>query len=118
MDAQHRDFLEKVARAARLVDSGETAAVAPAIAAAVGSLKAHFAAEEALFSDTSYTHAAEHEIEHRVLLHLAAHINKTAIRLADPVVLKLALRHLAQAAVEHFVQLDLDYRPFLAGSDT
>lgn len=114
IDAQHKEFLEKIARVSKLIEDGEAQEIKDAATAMVALLKVHFDTEERIFEATPYPQAAEHAVEHRVLLHIATHARKMIIGSNESKYLRLSLRFLAQSMVEHLMTTDKGYRPYLS----
>jgi hypothetical protein len=48
-----------------------------------------------------------------VLRHLARHIRLSANLVPDPDLFRLSLRHFLQALIEHIIEIDQGYRPYL-----
>ncbi len=116
IDDEHQDFLVTVGHVAQLIQRGEPAAeLREATIVMVAKLKIHFCTEERIFSATTYPEAAAHCSEHKVLLHMADHIREMVCDSEDPVYICLSLRYLAQSVVEHLVETDMGYKPYLCG---
>lgn len=114
IDGEHRDFLAMVGRVAHLIERGDSAQeLKEATVAMMATMKIHFRTEERIFAATAYPEATAHRSEHRVLLHMADHVRQMVYESEDPVYIRLSLRYLAQSMVEHLVDTDMGYKPYL-----
>ena len=109
LDHEHQILFEQIALVGNLADSAAT----PALDRLLETLDQHCQGEERFFSATDYPYATAHRIEHRVLRHLARHICLSAGLAAEPAVFRLSLRHFLQAMIEHIIEIDQGYRPYL-----
>ncbi len=115
IDGEHRAFLEQVGRVVVLLDQGDASRIRAALAEVVENLKAHFESEERIFGATAYPAAAPHVMEHRVLYHMAYSLVESAGGSDELDYLRLSVRYLAQLMVEHLVETDMGYKPYLGG---
>jgi hemerythrin-like metal-binding protein len=113
IDREHEEIFDQIVTVAGFVDSGDNASVLSAIDRLLLLLERHFQDEERFFAVTSYPHAPAHKIEHRVLRHMARHIRGAVELSRDGSFVGLSLRHFVQAMVEHIIEIDLGYRPYL-----
>jgi len=113
LDHEHQILFEQIALIGTLTDSTPTPAVAAGLDRLLETLDQHCQGEERFFSATDYPHATAHRIEHRVLRHLARHIRLSVGVAAEPAVFRLSLRHFLQAMIEHIIEIDQGYRPYL-----
>ncbi len=118
IDGEHREFLVAVGHVAHMVGrDGPAQELREATIAMVAKLEIHFRTEERIFSASAYPEAPAHCAEHRVLLHMADRIREMVCDSEDPVYIRLSLRYLAQSIVEHLVDTDMGYKPYLAGAE-
>lgn len=116
IDEEHRRFLAQVALVARMIDAGNLGLAKDTAAAMLALLRDHFKTEERVFALTSYPHAETHRTEHQVLLHMARN-TLSDIRYRDDLdYVSLSLRYLAQMTVEHLIETDMGYKPYLAAA--
>ncbi len=113
IDDQHRDFLVRIGRVSRLITDGGAQEIREAATVMVALLKIHFDTEERIFGATTYPWAQDHAVEHRVLLHFACHAKKMIDESGDHIYCRMSLRYLAQSVVEHLMDTDMGYKPYL-----
>ena len=118
IDNQHRAFLEKVSQVAGLIQEGTPSGIKSAASDMLSLLKVHFVTEEQIFGATPYPQATSHSVEHQVLLHIAFHLKKMIDGSDDTPYLRLSLRYLAQSVIDHLMETDMGYKPYLPKADT
>ena len=114
IDGEHRAFLHQVGHAVILIEQSDIPEIKTAIVTLVKCLKAHFESEERIFNRTAYPGAMSHATEHHVLYHMAFSLREQVEESDDLTYVALSLRYLAQLVVEHLVETDMGYRPYLA----
>lgn len=113
LDREHQALFDQIATVGGLIGRGVDLPLLEALDRLVATLERHCQGEERFFSDTAYPHTAAHKVEHRVLRHLARHIRLSANLVPDPDLFRLSLRHFLQALIEHIIEIDQGYRPYL-----
>ena len=117
IDSQHKSFLDKVSQVASLIQEGIPPDIKIAAANMLELLKIHFMTEERIFGSTPYPLATSHSVEHQVLLHIAFHLKKMIDGSEDTPYLRLSLRYLAQSVIDHLMETDMGYKPYLSKAD-
>ena len=117
IDSQHKAFLEEVSQVASLIQEGTSQGIKSTAANMLQLLKIHFITEERIFGATSYPLTTSHSVEHQVLLHIAFHLKKMIDGSEDTPYLRLSLRYLAQSVIDHLMETDMGYKPYLSKAD-
>jgi len=113
LDREHQTLFELIGEVAAQIGTAPSLGLTEALDRLVATLDHHCQGEERFFSTTLYPHIAAHRIEHRVLRHLARHIRLSSDLAPEPEVFRLSLRHFLQAMLEHIIEIDQGYRPYL-----
>jgi hypothetical protein len=95
------DFLAMIRAMDSTLDHGGIDGFRASFAAMLASMRCRFKVEEDLLLDSQNPAAAEHAVEHKVLLHMANHVAKMTATTSDLHHLKFSLRSIASLLAEH-----------------
>ncbi len=104
MTAPDLDFLAMIRRMEAILENGGVDRFREAFTAMLADMRASFRAEERRLVEDSHPAAAEHAVEHKVLLHMANHVAKMASVTADMQYVKFSFRSIAALLSEHLVR--------------
>ncbi len=103
-DPARVDFLAMIREMDSTLDQGRIDAFKATFATMLASMRSCFRAEENHLSEQGHPAAAEHAVEHKVLLHMAGHVAKMTAVTSDLGYLKFSLRSIASLLAEHAVR--------------
>ena len=98
------DFLAMIRAMDASLDQDGVDGFRAAFLAMLASMRTRFKAEEEGLADSRNPAAAEHAVEHKVLLHMANHVAKMSAVTSDLHYLRFSLRSIASLLAEHAVR--------------
>ncbi|WP_173980810.1 bacteriohemerythrin [Magnetospirillum sp. UT-4] len=114
IDAQHKAFFEDINRLAEALDGDAPHQAAITFYRAFRrDLARHFREEEEILQATGFPDLSAHGAEHEALLASVQGMEEMLRDYPDTADLRLMLRRLFQALIEHVIGEDMRYRPYL-----
>lgn len=104
MTASDLDFPATIRRMEAILDNGGVDRFREAFVGMLADMRACFRAEEERLADDAHPAAAEHAVEHKVLLHMASHVAKMTAVTADVQYVKFSFRSIAALLSEHLLR--------------
>lgn len=111
-DAEHQQIFKEVNELGDAVGSGDRGAVGAALDRLIGTVAAHFAAEEANFSKYGYPAADSHKVEHDKLVATALDLQKK-FHAGEAEVTGETAAFVVDWLTNHIPNIDKAYGPFL-----
>lgn len=98
------NFAEMARRMEAILDEGGIERFREAFSGMMSEMRTSFRSEERRLSDDAHPAAAEHAVEHKVLLHMANHVAKMTAVTTDIQYVRFSFRSIAALLAEHAVR--------------